>query len=101
MERDRARDEHTVAEQLLTADAVALALDPSQHVSDAAIELVRRAGGDVELLEAVAANLTEMTRTRPGVSARRATGIVEAALRRARSLQRHPSRSVPFMHLVG
>lgn len=88
------------AAQVLTADAVALALDPSHHVADAAVELVRRSGGDVELLEEVATRLSEITRTRPGVSARRATGIADAALRRARSLQRHPSALVNWLNLV-
>lgn len=77
--------------QLLTARALALALDTSRAIADASADLTRYSGGDEAAVEDAAEQVHAIAADHPGHDAARARLIVDGAVRRIASLQRHPS----------
>lgn len=77
--------------QLLTAHVVALAIDPTEDVCNAATEVARVSRGDAAVLFEVHEKVRRLSATHPGPEADRALVIVEGAIERLDSLTRHPS----------
>jgi len=78
----------------LTSRVVMLALDPTTTVPEAALDLVRRAGGDLDVLLATVEQVACYCRARPGPTADKALAAVRLAADKAAALQRHPTGGV-------
>ncbi|MFP4514107.1 MAG: hypothetical protein ACLFRV_14280 [Acidimicrobiales bacterium] len=89
----RCDDDRKVA--LLTARALALALDTSRGIADASADLARFSSGDEAGLEDAADQVHAIAAEHPGPDAARARLIVDGAVRRVASLNRHPSSGHP------
>jgi hypothetical protein len=85
----RRADQRSV--QLLTSRALMAALDPSLTLEEASAELARHSRGDVDVLWDVLDAVELIADEHPGPDATRSVMVVEGALIRIRSLQRHPS----------
>lgn len=77
----------------LTSRVVMLAIDSTVPVRDAVTDVVRRAGGDAALLEAVASQVRVHVTRRPGEAAERALAIVVVAIDASASITQRTSRS--------
>ena len=80
--------EESRAAQVLTAQAVMLALDDDRDLSSAASELERMSRGDGETLEQVRGRVRRLAMRHPGPAVDRTVAIVEAAAKRVASLRK-------------